>query len=81
MLAALLTCGSANSDVINFRLETVIIPSCCLFRSSSLCHVFVDYYFFAGQGGCVRLLMTNCAIVSSTSLRIVSCGLFWFLGA
>jgi len=26
----------------------------------------------------VRLLMTNCAIVSSTSLGIVSCGLFWF---
>ena len=80
MLAALLTCGSANSDVINSRLETVIIPSRFLFGSSSRRRVFADYYFFAGQGGCVRLLMTNCAIVASTSLRIVSCGLFWFLG-
>jgi len=36
------------SDAIDFRLETVIIPSGCLFRSSSLRRVYVDYYFFFG---------------------------------
>ncbi|HKZ93778.1 MAG TPA: hypothetical protein VJ249_04250 [Candidatus Bathyarchaeia archaeon] len=32
------------SDVINFRLETVITPSWFLLRSSSLRRVFVDYF-------------------------------------
>jgi len=36
------------SDVINSRLETVIIPRGFRFRSSCLRRVYVDYYFFAG---------------------------------
>jgi len=40
--------ASFFSDVINFRLESVIIPSSFLLRSSGLCLVFVDYYFYVG---------------------------------
>ena len=32
-------------DVIDFRLESVIIPRCFRFRSSSLHRVYDDYYF------------------------------------
>jgi len=38
--------GFLFSDVINSGLETVIIPRCFRFGSSSLCRVYVDYFFF-----------------------------------
>jgi len=52
-----------------------------LFRSSSLRLVYVDYYFHVALGavGAVYLVVTNCAIVSSTSLIVAACGLFCFL--
>jgi len=40
--------GFLFSDVINSGFETVIIPRRFGFRSSSLCRVYDDYYFFRG---------------------------------
>jgi len=45
------------SYVVNFRLEIVIIPRCFRFRSSCPCRVYVDYYFFAGLGRVLCLLV------------------------
>jgi len=49
--------GVSVSDVINSRLETVVIPRRFRFRSSSLRRVYVDYYFFDGlrAGGSLRM--------------------------
>jgi hypothetical protein len=40
--------GSEVSWVVNFSLETVIIPGRTSVRSSSLRHVYVDYCFHVG---------------------------------
>jgi len=67
------------SDVIDFRLEIVIITSCTLilslFRSSCPCRVFVDYYFFVEGDDSVR--------VDDWSLLlafIIKCCAAWFFG-
>jgi len=55
-----------------------------LFRSSRLRRVLVDYYFYVGatvQAGLTGAWASssNCALVLSSSLSIVSWGLFGFL--
>ena len=50
------------SDVINFRLESVIIPSRFLSRSSSLRLVFVDYYFYVDLYGCLDQRSFNAGV-------------------
>ena len=48
--------GSGISDVINFRLEQVMVTYfLSWFRSSCLPRVYADYYFFVEAGGCVRV--------------------------
>ena len=56
-------CGLVSvSDVVNFRLETVITPKRVLFRCSSLRRVYVDYYFGVALGAvAVWVLMPNCS--------------------
>ena len=67
------------SDVINFRLETVIITSWMagLFRSSSLRRVFVDYYFYIEAAGCVEAV--NCVVSALTTSAPALLNWLWIL--
>jgi len=78
MLAAIIAEAGFVSDVINFRLESVITPSwlcsevvrtACTLTTTSLLGTGVD---------CVLMNLSR-LIVSSSSLIIAVCGLFWFL--
>jgi len=65
--------GFLFSCVVNFGLETVIIPRRCLLRSSSMRRVLVDYYFYVEDGGCwcARVVDKLFLVASSWNYRML----------